>query len=143
MNESSSDISALTQAKVEKPASAPGNALKDRLLQFWWVPFSFVLPALVTFSTFAVRDSDQNLFRAERVGLIGLCCALAIWGLWRLDVNLGARQRLNESELTVRILVQASGLVLWAVWLTVGVVIAMAYDQVYDVPALLPSLPGN
>lgn len=143
MNDSSSDISALAQAKVEKPVSLPGNGLKDRLFKLGWVPLSFVVPALVTFSTFAVRDSDQNLFRAERVGLIGLFCALAIWGLWRLDVNLGARQRLSESELTVRILVQASGIVLWIVWLTVGVVIAMAYDQVYEVPALLPALPGN
>ncbi len=117
------------------------NSLFKNVKRFWWVFPGFFIPYAVCLWRFSVTDEELNAARALRAGLIGLGCAASIWGIWRIDVMFGTKQRLSGASTAVKVLTYFSGLSLWVCWLVVGVVIAMAYDQVYDIPPLLPNLP--
>lgn len=126
----------ITQTKNNK------NLFKQ-LLGYWWLPASFLLPYLVVALCFGVLREEETLLRAYKSGLLGFACAAVIWLIWRMDILFGSRQRLPGSDRQTRVLVTSFGVVLWLCWFFAGVIVGMAYDQVYDMPARLPEYGGH
>nr|MBP7578943.1 hypothetical protein [Candidatus Obscuribacter sp.] len=113
-----------------------------QILRFWWIPVSFAVPAICCYYLTQFRDHKDDLEGAIRIGQVGLLAAALVWAIWRLDVRLGARQKLSDSEGIVKLIVHLTGFALWICWFCALVIIAMAMDQVYSLPSTLPNLPG-
>jgi hypothetical protein len=117
--------------------------LFKQVLGYWWLPVSFLLPYLVVALWFGVTRQEETLLRAYKSGLLGFAVSSVLWLIWRMDVLYGARQRLETGDRQTRVLVTSFGVVLWLCWFFAGVIVGMAYDQVYDMPARLPEYGGH
>lgn len=136
----------MNQSVTSHVNSKPADNLLRRLLRFWWVPVSFLVPFAIfyaynTYSPYMIRDEDLRWALSQRVGIIGTFLAALIWGIWQVDVRIGGKEKLSECEDSTKYIVHACGIVLWLVFIVVGVVITKAWDQVYELPSVLPQLP--
>ena len=105
------------------------------------MPSSYCIPYFIANLYFRVNNGDESALRANKAGIIGLICATLIYFLWSLDCRFGARQVLkNCRDNHAKIMIYLFGLVLWLSWISAGIIIGMAYDQVYELPSQLPGL---
>lgn len=141
-------MSDIDTSSVEPKITIPDNAAACRngfspmqlLKNTWWLPASYCIPYLFCYLIVAVAKTEDTLARANKAGLLGLLCAALIWALWYLDCRFGARQWLkNSRDPQAKAIVYIFGIVLWLTWLSVGIIIGMTNDQVFE---LSPQLPG-
>ncbi len=145
MNESEEKLDANTSPSSQVSTVAPAKPVAKGLppvLRFWWIPLSFAVPAICCFYLTQYRDHKDDFEGAIKIGQVGLFAAILVWGMWKLDVLWGARQRLVESETMVKLIVHMTGFSLWICWFWALVLITIAMDQVFSLPAVLPNLPG-
>jgi Mn2+/Fe2+ NRAMP family transporter len=103
--------------------------------RFWWIPTTYFIPYLITYLFFAVRNPDDCLTRASRVGSVGLFAAALIYLIWLMDSKFGARQIVGQShDFAAKTLVYLLALALWVSWFGVGIAMTMSYDQVNGLP---------
>jgi hypothetical protein len=110
------------------------------LKSFWWLPASYCIPYLLGRYVFTADKMEDTLIRCSKASMIGLVCALLIYGIWQLDCRFGAKQWLkNSSDPQGKALVYIFGIVLWLSWVSAGIIMSMTNDQVFE---LTPQLPG-
>ena len=144
MNESEEKLDANTSPAPQVTTVAPAKPVVKswmQILRFWWIPVSFAVPSICCYYLTQFRDHKDDLEGAIRIGQVGLLAAALVWAIWHLDVRLGARQKLSDSEGIVKLIVHLTGFALWICWFCALVIIAMAMDQVYSLPSSLPNLP--
>ena len=144
--------------QIVKPISDKKNGkVLFLILSFLWLPVSFLLPYSFTHhmaTTDYVGDRpgrskytdapaqwrvEEASNEAVRSGLVGVCVALAIFAMWRLD-RVVSKDRSDIKGTWMIVMLGAFAMLLWTVWTCAGHLMIRASDEINTTPANLPGL---